>query len=57
MHVITNCGIMRLPRQRETLTNVPHKVCNQEAAEEIDEKNTTLLTENASASAFRIFSI
>jgi hypothetical protein len=57
MHVTTKCGIIRLLRQRQTLTSVTQKVYNQEEAEEIDEKRTTLLRENASASAFRIFSI
>ena len=57
MHVITRCVTERLLRRRIINDNVPQKVCNQEAAEEIDEKSTTLLRENASASAFRIFPI
>lgn len=40
MHVITRCVTERLLRRRIINGNVPQKVCNQEAAKEIDEKST-----------------
>jgi hypothetical protein len=40
MHVITRCITERLLRRRIINGNVPQKVCNQEAAKEIDEKST-----------------